>query len=60
MRISNLVRGAAAAAVLAVVSATAGWAQSPAEFYKGKVIWAERATASSSYGSGNTPAFLSF
>lgn len=38
MRISNLVRGAAAAAVLAVVSATAGWAQSPAEFYKGKTV----------------------
>jgi tripartite-type tricarboxylate transporter receptor subunit TctC len=38
MRISNLVRGTAAAAVLAVISPTAGWAQSPAEFYKGKTV----------------------
>ena len=38
MRISNLGRGAAAAAVLAVTSATAGWAQAPAQFYKGKTV----------------------
>jgi tripartite-type tricarboxylate transporter receptor subunit TctC len=38
MRISNLVRGTAAAVVLAVISPTAGWTQSPAEFYKGKTV----------------------
>jgi len=38
MRISNIARGVAAAAVLAVVPVTTGWAQSPADFYKGKTI----------------------
>ena len=38
MRISNVARGVAAAAVLAVVPVTTGWAQSPAEFYKGKTV----------------------
>src|SRR3954471_22482534 len=37
MRVGNLVRGAVAAAVLAAVPATT-WAQSPAEFYKGKNV----------------------
>jgi tripartite-type tricarboxylate transporter receptor subunit TctC len=37
MRVSNLVRGAVAAAVLAGVPAMT-WAQSPAEFYKGKNV----------------------
>jgi tripartite-type tricarboxylate transporter receptor subunit TctC len=37
MRIGNVARGAVAAAVLAVVPAT-GWAQTPAEFYKGKNV----------------------
>jgi tripartite-type tricarboxylate transporter receptor subunit TctC len=38
MRSSRFVRGLAAAAVLAVIPVTSGWAQSPAEFYKGKTI----------------------
>ena len=38
MRISNFVRGTVAAAIFAVVPATMGWAQSPAEFYKGKNV----------------------
>ena len=37
MRMSNFVRGTVAAAVLAVAPAT-GWAQTPAEFYKGKTV----------------------
>jgi tripartite-type tricarboxylate transporter receptor subunit TctC len=37
MRISGFVRGAVAAAAFAVVPAM-GWAQSPAEFYKGKNV----------------------
>jgi tripartite-type tricarboxylate transporter receptor subunit TctC len=37
MRISSFVRGTAAAAAFAVVPAM-GWAQSPAEFYKGKNV----------------------
>ena len=38
MRISNLVRATVAAAALAAVPATMAWAQSPAEFYKGKNV----------------------
>jgi tripartite-type tricarboxylate transporter receptor subunit TctC len=38
MRISNLVRCTVAAAALAVMPATMAWAQSPAEFYKGKNV----------------------
>ena len=38
MRISNLVSCTVAAAALAVVPATMAWAQSPAEFYKGKNV----------------------
>jgi tripartite-type tricarboxylate transporter receptor subunit TctC len=38
MRISSFVRGTVAAAIVAVVPATMGWAQSPAEFYKGKNV----------------------
>jgi tripartite-type tricarboxylate transporter receptor subunit TctC len=38
MRINNLVRATVAAAALAVVPATMAWAQSPAEFYKGKNV----------------------
>jgi tripartite-type tricarboxylate transporter receptor subunit TctC len=38
MRISSVVRGAVAATVFAVAPVTIGWAQSPAEFYKGKNI----------------------
>jgi tripartite-type tricarboxylate transporter receptor subunit TctC len=36
--LSNFVRGAVAAAIFAVVPATMGWAQTPAEFYKGKNV----------------------
>jgi len=38
MRISNVAYGMAAAAVLAVAPVTTGWAQSPADFYKGKTV----------------------
>ncbi len=38
MRISKLVRATVAAAALAAVPATMAWAQSPAEFYKGKNV----------------------
>ncbi len=38
MRMSNFVCGTVAAAVLAVVPAATGWAQTPAEFYKGKTV----------------------
>jgi tripartite-type tricarboxylate transporter receptor subunit TctC len=38
MRIGNFAYGVAAAALLAVVPATTGWGQSPAEFYKGKTV----------------------
>ncbi len=38
MRISNIARCMAAAAVLAVAPVTTGWAQSPADFYKGKTV----------------------
>ena len=38
MRISNLVRATVTAAALAAVPATMAWAQSPAEFYKGKNV----------------------
>ena len=36
--LSNFVRGTVAAAIFAVVPATMGWAQTPAEFYKGKNV----------------------
>jgi tripartite-type tricarboxylate transporter receptor subunit TctC len=35
---SSFVRGVAAAALVAVLPATSGWAQTPAEFYKGKNV----------------------
>ena len=38
MRMTHLIRGTVAAAVLAVVPAATGWAQTPAEFYKGKNV----------------------
>jgi tripartite-type tricarboxylate transporter receptor subunit TctC len=38
MRMSNFVRGTVAAAILTVVPAATGWAQTPAEFYKGKNV----------------------
>jgi tripartite-type tricarboxylate transporter receptor subunit TctC len=38
MRIRNLVRCTAAATALAVIPAAMAWAQSPAEFYKGKNV----------------------
>jgi tripartite-type tricarboxylate transporter receptor subunit TctC len=38
MRMSDVVRGAVAAAIFAVAPATTGWAQTPAEFYKGKTV----------------------
>src|SRR5688572_7856663 len=38
MRISSFIRGTLAAAAFAVMPPSAGWAQSPAEFYKGKTV----------------------